>query len=277
MILERKPGGLHVAKSLNWSNGLFDLTWSESQPNVVVSASGDGSLQVWQLEAEVKTDALELFIIFSNLNIFDAIYLYVFRRLLKYSKPIRKRFVFIPLFSRYILTLVIHIACFLSGQFSRLEFDSRRESRDQRLLGSHAATCKYQHYQDCCRFDLVSINHSAFQWDVSRDEPLATLVGHESLVYSAVWSPFIRGCCASVSGRVLINRCFAVSAHNVSFGLFRRQDLARVGREKPCSVDGHDSSSEFGSAHVRLVQVQPSELKFNIQSIMEFMHVDEPH
>ena len=45
---------LEVVKSLQWSNGLFDLTWSESRPDVVVSGSGDGSLQVWQLDTQVN-------------------------------------------------------------------------------------------------------------------------------------------------------------------------------------------------------------------------------
>jgi peroxin-7 len=30
-----------------WSDGLFDVAWSETDPNIVVSASGDGGLQLW--------------------------------------------------------------------------------------------------------------------------------------------------------------------------------------------------------------------------------------
>ena len=33
-----------------WSEGLFDCSWSERNPDVNVAASGDGSLQVWDLK-----------------------------------------------------------------------------------------------------------------------------------------------------------------------------------------------------------------------------------
>ena len=46
-ILEVAPGGINIAQAYEWSNGLFDVTWSESSPNVLVTGSGDGSLQAW--------------------------------------------------------------------------------------------------------------------------------------------------------------------------------------------------------------------------------------
>lgn len=33
--------------SFDWNNGLFDVTWSENNEHVLVTAGGDGSLQIW--------------------------------------------------------------------------------------------------------------------------------------------------------------------------------------------------------------------------------------
>ena len=32
-----------------WTDGLFDVVWSETDANVLVTASGDGGLQLWNL------------------------------------------------------------------------------------------------------------------------------------------------------------------------------------------------------------------------------------
>ena len=34
---------------MEWSDGLFDVAWSEEHENHVVTSSGDGSLQLWDL------------------------------------------------------------------------------------------------------------------------------------------------------------------------------------------------------------------------------------
>ena len=33
-----------------WAEGLFDCSWSENNPDFCVTASGDGSLQMWDLK-----------------------------------------------------------------------------------------------------------------------------------------------------------------------------------------------------------------------------------
>lgn len=33
--------------SYDWNDGLFDVTWSENNEHVLITSSGDGSLQVW--------------------------------------------------------------------------------------------------------------------------------------------------------------------------------------------------------------------------------------
>jgi len=48
-VLTRTPGGIVERNRLDWSDGLFDCTWSEENENHVVTAAGDGSLQLWDL------------------------------------------------------------------------------------------------------------------------------------------------------------------------------------------------------------------------------------
>lgn len=38
-------------KAFNWSDGIFDVVCSEKDPNIVISVSGDGTLQLWNLES----------------------------------------------------------------------------------------------------------------------------------------------------------------------------------------------------------------------------------
>lgn len=35
--------------SFEWNDGLFDVTWSENNENVLITCSGDGSLQIWDM------------------------------------------------------------------------------------------------------------------------------------------------------------------------------------------------------------------------------------
>lgn len=49
-ILEVTPEGKLVeTANFQWTDGLFDVVWSETNSDLVVSASGDGGLQLWNL------------------------------------------------------------------------------------------------------------------------------------------------------------------------------------------------------------------------------------
>ncbi|XP_075453951.1 peroxisomal biogenesis factor 7 isoform X1 [Ascaphus truei] len=47
VVLEKNETGLAVIRSFDWSDALFDVTWSEVSDNILVTSSGDGSLQLW--------------------------------------------------------------------------------------------------------------------------------------------------------------------------------------------------------------------------------------
>jgi WD40 repeat protein len=42
-------GNLKEISTSQWSDGLFDVAWSECDANIVATASGDGTLQLWNL------------------------------------------------------------------------------------------------------------------------------------------------------------------------------------------------------------------------------------
>ena len=43
-----RRNGLRERWHADWTNALFDVAWSETDPNAVVTASGDTSLQMWK-------------------------------------------------------------------------------------------------------------------------------------------------------------------------------------------------------------------------------------
>ncbi|XP_017775993.1 PREDICTED: peroxisomal targeting signal 2 receptor [Nicrophorus vespilloides] len=57
-LLELVDGKLVERNNFQWSDGLFDCVWSEVDPNIVVSASGDGGLQIWNLTGNVPCQTL---------------------------------------------------------------------------------------------------------------------------------------------------------------------------------------------------------------------------
>ncbi|KAM3932335.1 peroxisomal biogenesis factor 7 [Leptodactylus fuscus] len=48
-LLDQNDTGLLCFKSFEWSDALFDVTWSEISENILVTSSGDGSLQLWDI------------------------------------------------------------------------------------------------------------------------------------------------------------------------------------------------------------------------------------
>lgn len=48
-VLELTPNGIQELASFDTADGLYDCAWSESNENILVSASGDGSIKVWDL------------------------------------------------------------------------------------------------------------------------------------------------------------------------------------------------------------------------------------
>ncbi|XP_061609334.1 peroxisomal biogenesis factor 7 isoform X2 [Phyllopteryx taeniolatus] len=47
LVLDDTPAGLRLVRRWEWSDGVFDVSWSEANEHVLVAAGGDGSLQLW--------------------------------------------------------------------------------------------------------------------------------------------------------------------------------------------------------------------------------------
>ena len=41
---------LTLAAQTQWTDGLFDLAFAEDHPDIVLTASGDGGIQLWDLK-----------------------------------------------------------------------------------------------------------------------------------------------------------------------------------------------------------------------------------
>lgn len=48
-VLDLTPQGIQIVETFDWNDGLFDVTWSENNERLCVTASGDGSIQLWDI------------------------------------------------------------------------------------------------------------------------------------------------------------------------------------------------------------------------------------
>ena len=48
-ILDVQQDGLIPVQLFQWNDGIFDVTWSENNENVLVTAAGDGNILVWDV------------------------------------------------------------------------------------------------------------------------------------------------------------------------------------------------------------------------------------
>ncbi|KAJ8315390.1 hypothetical protein KUTeg_007540 [Tegillarca granosa] len=51
-VIDKTPNGLQPVQMYQWNDGLFDVTWAENNENVLVTATGDGAVLVWDTQQE---------------------------------------------------------------------------------------------------------------------------------------------------------------------------------------------------------------------------------
>ncbi|XP_076873954.1 peroxisomal biogenesis factor 7 isoform X3 [Brachyhypopomus gauderio] len=127
-VLEQREDDVLLLNSFDWNDGLFDVTWSESNEHVLVTGGGDGSLQIWDTA--------------------------------NHRGPLQV----------------------LKGHTQEVYAVDWSQTRAENLVVSG------------------SWDHTARVWDPERCQSVATLLGHEGVLYSTIWSPHIPACFASTSG-----------------------------------------------------------------------------
>lgn len=131
LIFDNTPSGLVLRQSFVWEESLFDLSWSESNANIAVTAGGDGCLHIWDVDRTPEAGPVNV--------------------------------------------LKGH-----SREVYGVDWCLARYSANLMLSASWDKTVKL--------------------WNIGDGRCLNTFTGHEHIVYSAVWSPLVPKCFASVSG-----------------------------------------------------------------------------
>jgi hypothetical protein len=60
-VLQMTPGGLMETEAFDTVDGLYDCAWSEENENILLAASGDGSVKVYDLAAPPMANPLRVF------------------------------------------------------------------------------------------------------------------------------------------------------------------------------------------------------------------------
>lgn len=61
-----------------WTDGLFDLAFAEDHPDIILTASGDGGIQLWDLKTPEVIKELRSFIVIHQFYVCnDAFYLMI--------------------------------------------------------------------------------------------------------------------------------------------------------------------------------------------------------
>lgn len=58
MVVQVTPQGLQPVAAFDTVDGLWDCAWSEANENILASASGDGSIKLWDTQAPPQSNPL---------------------------------------------------------------------------------------------------------------------------------------------------------------------------------------------------------------------------
>ncbi|KAK1796144.1 hypothetical protein P4O66_009227 [Electrophorus voltai] len=195
LVLEQREPDILLLNSLDWNDGLFDVTWSESNEHVAVTGGGDGSLQIW----DTANPRGPLRVLKGHTQEVS----------LKSSRRLEELC--------HCRTSFLHHRCrgrSSSSWFGYLCFQvyavDWSQTRGENLLVSgswdHTARVRPQSkdiHMPCSVWAAPStsgVKPAFLQWDPESCQSVATFQGHEGVLYSTVWSPHIPACFASTSG-----------------------------------------------------------------------------
>ncbi|GFU28157.1 peroxisomal targeting signal 2 receptor [Nephila pilipes] len=205
---------ISIMTTRDWTDGLFDVTWSEVNPQLLVTSCGDGSIQIWDIcispnpVATYKIHNQEVYSVEWNPQ---NAYTYILSA--SWDKTVK---LWDPFSAKAISNFLDHAdqvyeACWSPHcveVFSSVSGDKTLKLWDIRTPGRAYASYPHETEVLCCDWsksdsDVIATGTTdgrIFEWDVRKMlDPLFILSGHEYAIRQLKFSPFERGRLASVS------------------------------------------------------------------------------
>eukprot|EP00897_Mesotaenium_endlicherianum_P010692 jgi/Mesen1/9651/ME000671S09013 len=226
-VLELTPAGIVERVAFDTADGLYDCAWSEGNENILVSASGDGSIKVWDVALPPQANPIrsleehthEVYSVEWNGVRKDSFLSASWDDTIK-ARPPAPVSLGCPLWTldapRSLRTFGEHSYCIYSAVWNPAHADifasasgdctlrvwDVREPRSTLIIPGHEyeiLCCDWNKYNDCL---LVSgsVDKSIKVWDVRQSQqPLSVLQGHTYAVRRVKFSPHSEGMLASCS------------------------------------------------------------------------------
>ncbi|KFM57129.1 Peroxisomal targeting signal 2 receptor, partial [Stegodyphus mimosarum] len=213
-VLDVESQDVRCVAIREWTDGLFDVTWSEVNPQLLVTSCGDGSIQLWDYVSSVEPVAFykihekEVYSIDWNpKNNYPYILSASWDGTVKVWNPFAAKEVaaFVEHTDQvYEATWCPHcpeIFASVSADGTMRLWDMREPKRSNGIYphGTEVLCCDWGKYDS----DVIATgtNDGKIQgWDIRKMQgPLFMLVGHEYAIRQLKFSPFLRGSLASVS------------------------------------------------------------------------------
>ena len=246
-VLELTPTGVAEGIAFDTSDGLYDVVWSEANENVLATASGDGSVKVWDVSAPAATNPVralhehthEVYALAWNTVRKDAFLSASWDDTIKLwsleGPPASLR------------TFAEHAYCVYDASWNPRHADlfasasgdhtvrvwDLREPASTLAIPAHTqeVLCLDWSKYDDCILATGAVDSTIKLWDIRRPgAPLTTLMGHGYAVRRVQCSPFKPGVIASCS-------------YDMSVRLWDWQRAAQGGGD-PC-IARHDHHTEF--------------------------------
>mmetsp|Transcript_26304 Transcript_26304/g.36345 ORF Transcript_26304/g.36345 Transcript_26304/m.36345 type:complete len:318 (+) Transcript_26304:1-954(+) len=204
-VLETGPEGVKEIACFDTADGLYDCAWNEENENILVSASGDGSIKVWDLSQAPQMNPLRSFEEHSH-EVYAVAWNLVQRDCFLSASWDDSIKLWNLQSNHSLRTFAEHTYCIYAVSwnpahaeiFASASGDNTvkiwdlRQSQSTLTMAAHEfeiLACDWNKYNDCV-LATGSVDKSIKLWDVRHpSQPLAVLQGHDYAVRRVVCSP----------------------------------------------------------------------------------------